>query len=65
MFAKSVIPQLSLGDLGIREGFTIYFYNKSGIAASTSFDASFFLFLINLVFPSLVGLILRYKKNND
>jgi uncharacterized protein (TIRG00374 family) len=65
MFAKSVIPQVSLGDLGIREGFTIYFYGKSGIAASTAFDASFFLFLINLVFPSLLGMILLYKKNND
>ena len=65
MFAKSIIPQVSLGDLGIREGASIYFYNKIGIAASTAFDASFFLFLINLLIPSLIGMILLYKKNND
>ncbi len=65
MFGKSIIPQVSLGDLGIREGISIYFYNKSGVAASTAFDASFFLFLINLLFPSLIGMILLYKKNND
>lgn len=64
MFAKSIIPQVSLGDLGIREGASIYFYNKIGIAASTAFDASFFLFLINLLFPSLIGMILLYKKND-
>jgi uncharacterized protein (TIRG00374 family) len=65
MFAKSFIPQVSFGELGIREGVSIYFYNKINVAASVSFNASFFLFLINLLFPSLIGMILLYKKNND
>lgn len=65
MFTKSFIPQISFGELGIREGVSIYFYNRIGVAASTAFNASFFLFLINLLFPSLVGMILLYKRNDD
>ena len=65
MFTKSFIPQVSFGELGIREGVSIYFYNKIGVAASVAFNASFFLFLINILFPSLIGMILLYKKNND
>ncbi len=65
MFAKSIIPQISIGELGIREGISIYFYNKVGIAASAAFNASFFLFLINLLFPSLIGMVLLYKKSDD
>jgi uncharacterized protein (TIRG00374 family) len=65
MFAKTIIPQISIGELGIREGFSIYFYRKIGETSSTAFNASIFLFLINLVLPSLIGLILLYKKSND
>ena len=65
MFSKSIIPQISIGELGIREGFSVYFFSKIGETAATAFNASFFLFLINLVFPSLLGLILLYKKSYD
>ena len=65
MYTKSFIPQISFGELGIREGVSIYFYSRVGEAASTAFNASFFLFLINLLFPSLLGMILLYKKNDD
>ena len=65
MFTKTVILQISVGELGIREGVSIYFFTKAGEAASTAFNASIFLFLINLAFPSLIGLILLYKKSND
>jgi len=65
MFTKSIIPQISVGELGIREGVSIYFFTKMGETAATAFNASFFLFLINLVLPSLIGLVLLYKKSND
>ena len=65
MFSKSIIPQISIGELGIREGFSVYFFSKIGETAATAFNAAFFLFLINLVFPSLLGLILLYKKSDD
>jgi len=65
MFAKTIIPPVSFGELGIREGASVYFIKQVGGTASTGFNASIFLFLINLLLPSLVGLILLLKRNND
>ncbi|HMN16266.1 MAG TPA: lysylphosphatidylglycerol synthase domain-containing protein [Ignavibacteriaceae bacterium] len=65
MFAKTIIPPVSFGELGIREGASVYFIKQVGGTASTGFNASIFLFLINLLLPSLFGLILLLKRNND
>jgi uncharacterized protein (TIRG00374 family) len=65
MFAKTIIPPVSFGELGIREGASVYFIKQFGGTASTGFNASIFLFLINLLLPSLLGLILLLKRNND
>ncbi|HED37188.1 MAG TPA: flippase-like domain-containing protein [Ignavibacteria bacterium] len=64
MFIKTIIPSISLGDLGIREGVSVFFFSKMGSTAAIGFNASIFLFLINLIFPSLIGLFLLTKKNN-
>jgi len=56
MFLKALIP-IFLGDLGIREASSVYFYSLRGIAAATSLDASLLLFVINVLFPSLLGLL--------
>ena len=64
IFIKSVIPPISLGELGIREGASVFFLTKLGETASTAFNASIFLFLINLLLPSLVGFFLMLKKSN-
>jgi uncharacterized protein (TIRG00374 family) len=69
MLVKSMLP-ISFGDLGIRESAAIFFLGKIGINESTAFNASILLFLINLLIPSLVGLVLVLKyrlifqKNN-
>ena len=65
MFAKTVIPPISLGELGIREGASVYFITQIGLSAAVGFNASIFLFLINILLPALIGLILLAKKNND
>ena len=65
MFVKTVIPPISLGELGIREGASIYFLSTMGESSSVAFNASIFLFIINLLIPSLIGLILLLKKSND
>jgi uncharacterized protein (TIRG00374 family) len=65
MFAKTIIPPVSLGELGIREGASIFFITQLGESASTGFNASIFLFFINILIPSLIGLTLLLKKNND
>lgn len=64
MFVKTIIPPISLGELGIREGASIYFLTTIGETSSVAFNASIFLFLINLLIPSLVGLVLLMKRNN-
>lgn len=70
MLVKSMLP-ISFGDLGIRESAAIFFLGKIGIQQSTAFNASILLFLINLLIPSMVGLVLVLKyrlifqKNNS
>ena len=64
MFTKTVIPPISLGELGIREGASVYFLTHFGETASVAFNASIFLFIINLLIPALVGLVLLLKRND-
>lgn len=65
MFAKTIIPPISLGELGIREGASVYFISSLGESASVGFNASIFLFVINVLFPSIIGLFLLIKKSDD
>lgn len=65
MFAKTIIPPVSLGELGIRESASVFFITQLGESASTGFNASIFLFFINVLIPSLIGLSLLLKKNDD
>lgn len=60
MLVKSMLP-ISIGDLGIRESAAVFFLGKIGLAESTAFNASILLFLINLVIPSMIGLVLVLK----
>ena len=63
MFVKSIIPPISFGELGIREGVSVYFLKYIGESAAAGFNAAIFLFLINILFPALIGLnfLLRRK----
>ena len=65
MFTKTIIPPVSFGELGIREGASVYFITQMGESASIGFNASIFLFIINLLIPSLVGVGLFLKKNDN
>lgn len=65
MFAKTIIPPISLGELGIREGASVFFITLLGESASVGFNASISLFFINILIPSLIGLTLLLKKNDD
>jgi len=65
MFIKTVIPPISLGELGIREAASVFFLTRFGELSSVAFNASIFLFVINILFPALVGLFLLLKKNDD
>lgn len=65
MFAKTIIPSISFAEIGIREGASVFFLTKMGELAPAAFDASLFLFFINVLLPSLIGVVLLLKKKND
>ena len=65
MFAKTIIPPISLGELGIREGASVFFLHMFGEIKSVGFNSSIFLFLINMLIPSVIGLFLLLKKNDN
>ncbi len=61
MFTKSLLP-ISIGDLGIRESASVYFFGQFGTPDVAAFNASFLLFLMNVLLPSLAGLVLLLFK---
>jgi hypothetical protein len=65
MFAKTIIPPISFGELGIREGASVYFIGVMGGSASVGFNASIFLFIINLLIPALIGVGMFLRKNDN
>lgn len=65
MFVKTIIPPISFGELGIREGASVYFITVMGESASVGFNASIFLFIINLLIPALIGVGMFLRKNGN
>lgn len=65
IFAKTVIPPVSIGELGIREGASVFFLTFLGEPDSAAFNASIFLFLMNVLIPSITGLIFFFLRNDD
>jgi uncharacterized protein (TIRG00374 family) len=58
---KSVIPYISLSELGVRESVAIAIMGAFGISAGIAFAATFVLYLFNIVLPSLGGLFFFYR----
>jgi len=65
MFTKTILSPLSLSELGVREGASIFFLTQMGETSSTALNASLALFAINIILPSLIGLFLLFVKNDD
>lgn len=61
LLVKSMLP-ISLGDLGIRESAAVFFFSKIGAKSATAFNASILIFMINILIPSLIGLVLVLKN---
>lgn len=62
IFTKTIIPPVSLGELGIREGASVYFITQMSGTAAVGFNASIFLFIINLLIPALIGVGMSFTK---
>lgn len=65
MFIKSILSPISFGELGVREGAAMYFFTRIGETPSAALSASLMLFFINIIIPSLIGLVLLFIKDND
>ncbi len=62
---KTVVPQVNfLSDLGVRELSALHFFSLYTVSISSVISATFFLWLINILLPVLVGgiLFLKIKK---
>jgi len=63
IFTKTIIPPFTLGDLGIREGASVFFITQIGLSAAIGLNASLLLFFLNIAIPSLIGSYLLLKRN--
>ncbi len=61
MMTKTLLP-ISLGDLGIRESASIYYFSRLNVPPAAAFDASLLLFMMNVLLPALIGLLIFIKK---
>ncbi len=55
-FTQTVVPSVTLMDLGIREGAAVFFLGAFGVMEAAAFDAAFMLFCINLLLPAFTGI---------
>ena len=58
MLLKTVIPPLTFGELGIREGVAVFVLAPLHVAGPAAFNASLILFLINVLLPAAAGTVL-------
>lgn len=55
MLLKTVVPPVSFGELGIREGATALVYAGIGVPAQLAVPASMLLFVLNVLLPAAAG----------
>lgn len=60
-FSKTLIPSITLGEIGIRESAAIYFFGIFGCSEAIAFNSSMMLFFLNLLLPSLTGLYFLFR----
>jgi uncharacterized protein (TIRG00374 family) len=66
LFTKVVLP-ISIGDLGIREGATVYYYSLVAVPKTAAFNTAFLIFFINFLIPAIIGsyFIFRMRWGNS
>ena len=56
LFAKSALP-IAIGDLGLDQLVSVQFFGQYGTPPEAAFNASILLFAVNVLIPSLAGLL--------
>jgi uncharacterized membrane protein YbhN (UPF0104 family) len=67
MLIKTIVPPVTLGELGIREGTAVIVLSHVGVLAAAALSASLLLFVVNLLIPALIGLplLLRARLTSE
>jgi uncharacterized membrane protein YbhN (UPF0104 family) len=60
---KSVIPSISLSELGIRESVAVAVMGVFAIPAGTAVGSTFLLYVFNIALPAIVGIFYVQKMN--
>lgn len=63
MFSKAIIPQISFGELGVRESTSVFYSSYFNVLGAAAFNASVLIFVINLLIPSIAGFFFITKKS--
>jgi len=63
LWCAGMVP-VSISGLGVREGLAVYFFRLYDVSPANAVATSLFLFVINTIFPALVGTYYIYKKRS-
>lgn len=55
-YGKYLIPSVTIMDIGVREGSAVFFMGAAGFLHATAFNASLFVFFVNLAIPAALGI---------
>ncbi len=61
LWCAGMVP-ISISGLGVREGLAVFFFRLYGVSPANAVATSLFLFVVNTIFPSLIGSYYIYKK---
>lgn len=64
LFGKTIIPPFTFGELGIREASSVYFSKYFLITKAMAFNSTILIFTINLLMPSIWGLLFLFKEKS-
>ena len=64
-FAKNLISFLTPGELGTREGLSVFTLTLAGINGAAAFNAAFTLFIVNILLPAIAGLFFLVSKDDN
>jgi uncharacterized membrane protein YbhN (UPF0104 family) len=62
-FVKFMVPSVTIMDLGVREGAAVFFLSVFGASPAVAFNAALLLFVINIVFPTALGIPFVWNLN--
>lgn len=63
MLVKTLIPPITLAELGIREGVAVFVFSALGTPPAAALQAALLLFTINLVIPAIIGVFFLRQRS--